>query len=103
MTQVDRRSFLRSSAKYAGSAIAAPSLLGLAACNDAVAPAGLNKLYVNIQSPGLNAGDLGSLGGRRSIEGGEGGAAALRPAAAHLRFSGSSRALRPVNFLRPVW
>jgi uncharacterized protein len=38
MTHVDRRAFLRASAKYAGGAIVAPSLVGLAACNDAVAP-----------------------------------------------------------------
>lgn len=31
---VDRRSFLRSGAKYAGGALAAPSLIGLMACND---------------------------------------------------------------------
>lgn len=31
---VDRRSFLRTGAKYAGGALAAPSLLGLMACND---------------------------------------------------------------------
>lgn len=39
MTHVDRRGFLRSSAKYAGSALVAPSLLGLTACNDALGPA----------------------------------------------------------------
>jgi secreted PhoX family phosphatase len=39
MTHVDRRAFLRASAKYASGAIVAPSLLGLAACNDALAPA----------------------------------------------------------------
>ncbi|MBC8085995.1 MAG: hypothetical protein H7Z40_01920, partial [Phycisphaerae bacterium] len=38
MTQVDRRAFLRTGAKYAGGALAAPSLIGLMACND-VAPA----------------------------------------------------------------
>lgn len=43
MTHLDRRSFLRASATYAGGAIAAPSLLGLAACNDAVAPTPLGK------------------------------------------------------------
>ncbi|MEO7362088.1 MAG: alkaline phosphatase PhoX, partial [Gemmatimonadaceae bacterium] len=31
---VDRRSFLRTGAKYAGGALAAPSLIGLMACND---------------------------------------------------------------------
>ncbi|MGV3711262.1 MAG: alkaline phosphatase PhoX [Gemmatimonas sp.] len=35
---VDRRNFLRTGAKYAGGAIAAPSLIGLMACND-VSPA----------------------------------------------------------------
>jgi secreted PhoX family phosphatase len=46
MTQVDRRAFLRSSAKYAGSAlVAAPSLTGLMACNDvATAPGGVPQL-----------------------------------------------------------
>ncbi len=35
MTEVDRREFLRKGAKYAGGAlVAAPSLMGLAACND---------------------------------------------------------------------
>ena len=38
MNHVDRRSFLRSSAKYAGGALVAPALGGLAACNDALAP-----------------------------------------------------------------
>jgi uncharacterized protein len=38
MSHVDRRAFLRTSAKYAGGAIVAPSLLGLTACNDALAP-----------------------------------------------------------------
>lgn len=38
MTQFDRRTFLRTGAKYAGSALAAPSLMGLVACND-VTPA----------------------------------------------------------------
>ena len=59
MTQVDRRSFLRSSAKYAGSAIAAPSLLGLAACNDAVAPPGLEKRQLVRAAKGM--GGYGSL------------------------------------------
>ena len=38
MTHVERRAFLRSSLKYAGGALIAPSLAGLAACNDALAP-----------------------------------------------------------------
>ncbi|MBC8088898.1 MAG: DUF839 domain-containing protein [Phycisphaerae bacterium] len=39
MTQVDRREFLRTGAKYAAGGLAAPSLIGLMACND-VEPVG---------------------------------------------------------------
>lgn len=46
MTHVDRRRFLLTGAKYAGGAIAAPSLLGLMACNDVVpsSPDGVARL-----------------------------------------------------------
>lgn len=61
MTHVDRRSFLSVSAKYAGGAIAAPSLLGLAACNDALAPAQLSAGGRALARAGKGLGGYGPL------------------------------------------
>ncbi len=61
MTQIDRRNFLRDTFKLAGGAlVAAPSLAGLAACNDVdpVAPGGAPELARGRRAQGVSYGDL---------------------------------------------
>jgi secreted PhoX family phosphatase len=79
MTQIDRRNFLRDSFKYAGGAlIAAPSLAGLAACNDAgpLAPG---------EAPLASRARRGGGGGYGGLQADPGGLPFLIPAGFTLR------------------
>jgi secreted PhoX family phosphatase len=53
MSQVTRRDFLRSFAVYGGGAVFAPSLTGLAACNDAAAPTPAGPAAARKAGPGF--------------------------------------------------